>query len=206
MFVEQKSSRLAAQKHGKLRELFCSSDSNLQEMLKEAGGGGDLGNEGGGSPSGDVNERARGILRVWEAEKNTSGDEGSVRFISGEAECEDGTWCHRDSRRERWRGGRGGGFGFRLLLHCVSIRQRGSEGLSTGPTFADANLQICSFCHGCFILTSSCVVTEVRMFLKSTAAPDKESTRFHCNVKRTRHAGVRNVRRGGILNPIRNEL
>lgn len=37
MFVEQKTSRLAAQKHGKLRELFYSSDSNLQEMLKEAG-------------------------------------------------------------------------------------------------------------------------------------------------------------------------
>lgn len=63
---------------------------------------------------------------MWEAEKNTSGDEGSVRVISGEAECEDGTWCHRDSRRERWRGGRGGGFGFRLLLHCVFIRQSGS--------------------------------------------------------------------------------
>lgn len=100
-----------------------------------------------------------------------------------------------------WRDGRGVRF---QAVASLCLYQ--TEGLSTGPTFADANLQICSFCHGCFILTSSCVVTEVRMFLKSTAAPDKESTRFHCNVKQTRHAGVRNVRQGGILNPIRNEL
>lgn len=116
-----------------------------------------VGNERGGSPSGDVNEQARGIRQVWEAENNTSGDEGSVRFISEEKRLSVETAPGVIETAGVKDGG--GGVQFQAVASLCLYQ---TEGLSTGPTFADANLQICNFCHGCFIFTSSCVVTEVR--------------------------------------------
>lgn len=98
-----------------------------------------------------------------------------------------------------WREGRGAQF---QAVASLCLYQ--TDGLSTGPTFADANLQLLSrLLHLYFLM---CCDRGGKLFLKSTAAPNKENTRFHCSVKQTRHAGVRNVRHGGILNSIRNKL